>query len=48
MFEKTYKNILNTYKKLQKKLTMFIRKIRWENANLIGLVQVNPIYIINK
>lgn len=48
MFEKTYKNLLNSYKKMKMALHILVRRIRRENANLLGLVQVNPIYIINK
>ena len=48
MFEKTYKNILSNYKNLRKKLILIARKIRFEEANLLSVVQVNPIYILNK
>ena len=47
LFEKTYKNILNNYKKLKKNLILIGRKIRIENANLLAITQVNPIYIMN-
>ena len=48
LFEKTYKNILSNYKNLRKKLILIARKIRFEEANLLSVVQVNPIYILNK
>jgi hypothetical protein len=48
LFEKTYKDILLNYKKLKKNLILIARKIRIENANLLGTTQVNPIYILNK
>tara|TARA_Y100001958_G_C21158549_1_gene492993 strand:+ start:777 stop:1247 length:471 start_codon:yes stop_codon:yes gene_type:complete len=48
LFEKTYKDILSNYKKLKKNLILIARKIRIENANLLGITQVNPIYILNK
>ena len=47
LFEKTYKNILNNYKKLKKNLILIGRKIRIETANLLAVAQVNPIYIMN-
>ena len=46
-FEKTYKNILTNYKNFKKKLYVIARKIRMENANLLGVAQVKPIYIMN-
>ena len=48
LFENTYKNILSNYKNLRKKLILIARKIRFEEANLLSVVQVNPIYILNK
>ena len=48
LFENTYKNILSNYKNLKKKLILIARKIRIEEANLLSIVQVNPIYILNK
>ena len=48
LFENTYKNILSNYKNLKKKLILIARKIRMEEANLLSVVQVNPIYILNK
>ncbi len=47
VFEKTYNDILKKYEKLKKTLAIIARKIRMENANLLGVVQVNPIYITN-
>lgn len=46
VFEKTYNDILSNYKKLKKNLILTARKIRIENANLLGVTQVNPIYIL--
>tara|TARA_Y100000591_G_scaffold331416_1_gene365282 strand:- start:576 stop:1037 length:462 start_codon:yes stop_codon:yes gene_type:complete len=48
VFEKTYKNILTNYKNLKKNLILIGRKIRFEEAKLLSVVQVNPIYILNK
>ena len=48
LFENTYKNILSNYKNLKKKLILIARKIRFEEANLLSITQVNPIYILNK
>jgi len=48
LFEKTYKLFLNNYKNLKKKMYLGARNLRMENANLLGMSQVNPIYIINK
>lgn len=48
IFENTNKILLNLYKKMKMKLNICIRKIRRENCNLLGLIQINPIYIVNK